>query len=282
MLVSVVQEDATLPVDGAIGPHDEVVGSVVGIGRPDALQQDDAQVGDIIAVGVLEEEDVGLGGDNHSPVPELEAERIVHLGKLDGTVGHAVAIIVRENHQGVVEWLERLPFGIGAPAGGPQPTLGVDLHLHRVGELRKALLIGEEVDFITLGDVHLLDGLLAVQIGVRTFLLCTGTLGASADIGFHRDRRRHIGVIQLECLAIDCGPDTHIAVGRHHIEHLELVDQHILVFLAVDKGEAGTTTPDIVAIGGAVAVVPAPVFIEHGLTGLFHGGIGEHRLAAER
>jgi phosphopantothenate synthetase len=77
MLVIVLHEDAALPVDAAIGAVDQVVRAVMRVGEESkALQHDRAHVGDIVAVGVLEEEDVGLRGDDDAAIPELKAERI--------------------------------------------------------------------------------------------------------------------------------------------------------------------------------------------------------------
>jgi hypothetical protein len=76
-----------------------LLAAVVGVGRAESLEQDDAEVRLVVAVGVLEEQEVGAGGDDHAAGPELEAERVVDLGELDGAVGDAVPVVVGEDEQ---------------------------------------------------------------------------------------------------------------------------------------------------------------------------------------
>ncbi len=60
MLDVVVQEDAALPVESAVRAVDEVVGGVVGVGGTDAVDEHFAVVGDVVTIGVFQEDDVGL------------------------------------------------------------------------------------------------------------------------------------------------------------------------------------------------------------------------------
>ena len=121
-------------------------------------------VGLVVAVGVLEEHEVGGLGDEHAAVAELEAGRAVQVVGEDGhLVGLAVAVGVFEDQELVVHLLLGLPVRIGRPDGDPEPALGVERHLHRLGQLGELLLRGEQVDLHPLGDGHLVDRLLAVE-----------------------------------------------------------------------------------------------------------------------
>src|SRR6185503_16874500 len=95
-----------LVVKPAVLSEDERVGGVVGVGGVDAAEDADADIGDAVAVGVLEKEDVGSGGNDHAAAPELEAGRIVQLvGEDDQAVGLAVVVVVVQGDDGVLELL---------------------------------------------------------------------------------------------------------------------------------------------------------------------------------
>ena len=131
------QKDAALPVDAAIGAVDQVVGSMVRIGGAQPLQDRVADVGHIIAIGVLQKPQIRAGRHEHAVVPKLKAEGVVHVCEDLANVGLAVVVGVFKDHQAVVHLFARFPLGIGVPAGSPQPTLGIHLHLHGVGQIRK-------------------------------------------------------------------------------------------------------------------------------------------------
>ena len=76
VLVVVNHEDTALPINPTIGSVDEVVSTVVRIGRVEPLQENRPFVGDVVAIGVFEEHQFGLEGDDYSTIPELEAKRI--------------------------------------------------------------------------------------------------------------------------------------------------------------------------------------------------------------
>ena len=65
-------------------------------------------------------------------------------------------------------------------------------------------------------------------------------------------------------------PDFPVAVGDHDVDHFQLVHQHVAVGLAIDKLEASAAAPHVVAVGGAVPVVPVPVLVQHGLADTLH------------
>ena len=138
-------EDPALPVEPAVRAENEVVGPVVGVGGVEAVQDNLADVRHVIAIGVLEEDEVRAGGDEHAPVPELEAEGVLDAGELRGAIGAAVPVVVVEDEQGIAHRLERLPHRVGGPDGGPEAAAGIDLQLHRVDERREAVLRREHV-----------------------------------------------------------------------------------------------------------------------------------------
>ena len=274
MLVVVLEENAALPVEAAIGADDEIVGRVVGVRRAGGLQQDDADIGDIIAIGVLEEKDVRLRGHDYAAAPEGEAEGVVDFRELDRLVRHAVAVVVGENEQAVVHFLERLPLRIGRPAGSPEAAFHIDLQLHRIRHGGEPRLVCEKVHCEALGHVDFLETFLAAEIFRTAFLVGIGHRAAAADIRDHRDGFRDVRVIDLVFFTLSHGMDFRIAVGGHHIEHDHFVLEHLGVGLAFDEFESGTPAPDVVFVGGAETVVPVPILVHHCLAQRFHGGCG--------
>ena len=134
-----------------------------------------ADVGLVVAVGVLEEHQVGRLRQQDAAIDELEPGRAVQAVGEDGLlVGLAVAVGVLEDQELVVHLLLGLPVRVARPDRHPEPALGVERHLHRLGQVGELLLRGEQVDLHPLGDGHLGDGLLA----------------AEEDVGAVRARRR--------------------------------------------------------------------------------------------
>ena len=120
----------------------------------EAVEDDLVAVGDVVAVGVLEEHDVRLLGDIDAAVTQLEARRHVEAAGEDGVViGAAVAVPVLENHDLVVGFLVRQPLRIGGHRRHPQPAPGVERQRHRVAD-RKVLFGGEQRDLVALGGVE--------------------------------------------------------------------------------------------------------------------------------
>ena len=81
-------------------------------------------------------------------------------GELDHPVGFfAVPVLIGQDKEGVVHFLEWFPFGVGGPSGGPEPTLGVHLHLNGVDQFGELNLVGEEIDLETLANRHAFSAL---------------------------------------------------------------------------------------------------------------------------
>ena len=138
-------EHAALIVKVTAGAVHKGVCTVVGVGTVQAVEEALAHVGHVIAVSVLEKQDIRYAGHDHAAVPELKPGRVVHLGKSDGLVGFAVAVFVREDEQTIIHLLERLPLRVGGPNSSPEASLGVHRHLHGVCHFRKHLLTGKYV-----------------------------------------------------------------------------------------------------------------------------------------
>jgi hypothetical protein len=164
MLVVMHHEDTALPVDAAIGAHDEIVRAVMRVGEIDALQHDRAHVGHIVAIGVFEENDVRGAGDDDAAVPEFKAERILHAGELGDAICFAVFVVVMADDEGVLHLLQRLPHRVSVPHSGPQAAFGIDLHLHWIHELRELRLIGKQAHFKARIKGHVPDRFLAADV----------------------------------------------------------------------------------------------------------------------
>ena len=70
-----VMERAFLEIEGTARVEREAVGRVVRVGRVEPAEHALAHVGLVVAVGVLEEQQVGRHRHEHAAVPELEAGR---------------------------------------------------------------------------------------------------------------------------------------------------------------------------------------------------------------
>ena len=264
-------EHAALVVEVAVRAVHESVGTVVGVGAVQAVEQADAHVGHVVAVGVLEEQNVRHAGHDDAAVPEFKSGGVVHFGEGDGLVRHAVAILIREDQQAVVHFLERFPLGVGGPGGGPEAALGIHSHLHGVGHFGEHFLGSKDIHLEALGQLQLGGGFVRGDVNLVTFFLGVTASGAATDVGFHADRLGHIGIIHLIIgVAVSVGPDFSVAVGDHYVDHIQLVHQHVAVGLAIDKLESSAASPNVITIGGSVAVVPVPVLVQHSLADTLH------------
>ena len=198
----------------------------------------------------------------------------MNLRKNRTAIGDPVVVFVVEDHERVVHRLERLPFRIGLPRGNPESTLAVDLHLHRIADLGELRFIGKDIHLETVRHGHLRDAFLGGEVSEGALLLRARTLAATTDIRDHRHRGRHIAVVDLRIAALGSRPDLRVAIGGHDVEHGELVLKDLGVALVVDECEGRASTPDIIAVRGAVAVVPVPILVEDGLADRFELGVG--------
>ena len=142
-----VVERALLKIEGTGRIEREAVGRVVRVRGVEAVDDAALHVGAIVAVGVLQVEDVRPLRDDHALPPELEAGGIVQVAREGGApVRAAVTVGVLEDEQFVVHRAVRSPVRIGGPRRHPEPALRVERHLHGIDELGKHRLVGEEHD----------------------------------------------------------------------------------------------------------------------------------------
>ncbi len=256
-------EDPFLEIEPTTRIEHEAVGRVVRIGRVEAVQDAHAHVGLVVAVGVLQEDQIGRHGHVHAAVPEFESGRVVQMvGEGRTLVGLAVTVGVFQDEQLVVHLLLRLPVRIAGPGGHPESTLGIERHLHGVDHLGEHLFAGEEAHLQSLGDRHLADRFLATQedmLAVRA---------GARFVRLHRDERRRIAVVEGQVASLCHGPHALVAVGGHLVEHFQFAHHHFAVGLAVDEFQKRPAAVTRVAVGRAIAVEPIKALVDHGIAQL--------------
>ena len=205
----------------------------------------------------------GAWATQDAAVAELEAGRAVQAVGEDGhLVGLAVAVGVFEDQDLVVHLLLGLPVRIARPDGHPQPALGVERHLHRLGQLGNSFSEANRLTFIPLATVIFVMASSPLEEEVRAVRAGAGL------VGLDRDERRRVAVVDLEVAPLGDGPDPLVAVGGHHVEHFHLALHDLAVGLPADELEVGPAAVDRVAVDRAVAVEPVEVLVEHRLAEL--------------
>ena len=135
-----VQETARARLEGAHG--------VVRVLGGPAVEHVHHLIGLVIAIGVLQPEHPRLVDHEHAAGEELEAGWAAECVAEDGAlIGHAVGVGILQDHE-LVGWLgvAWLPLRIAGHRRDPEPALRVKSHLHGVGNLREAALVGKELD----------------------------------------------------------------------------------------------------------------------------------------
>jgi hypothetical protein len=91
----------------------------------------------IVAVGVFEEKNLGLRGDEHAAIPELKSQSgLLHLGELGHAIGALPSLLSSwQMTQRVLASPSAAPTSDSPPHGDPEAALGIELHLHRIHEL---------------------------------------------------------------------------------------------------------------------------------------------------
>ena len=273
MLVVVLEEDPALPINPAIRAENQVVGGMVGVGGSETLEDDVALVGFVVPVVVPQENEVRARGDQNAPVPEFKTERAMDPGELDHAVGFAVPVLIGQDKEGVVHFLEWFPFGVGGPSGGPEPTLGVHLHLNGVDQFGELNLVGEEIDLETLANRHAFSALFGAEVSGRTFLARIRTPASTPDVRNNLDRRWDVGIVDFVLFTLSGGPNELVPVGGHDVEHHQFVLKDLGIGLIVYEAQSGTA-PHIIPVGCPVAVVPMPVFVQYRFSQFFMSGRG--------
>ncbi len=151
-------EHAVREIQPAVGADDHRVGRVMRIFGRDPLEQANLDVGLVVAVGVFEKQNFRRGRDQHAAPPEFESgDAVQAVGEHDQAIGFAVAVVVGQDDQFVLQRLLGVPVRIGGPGGGPQASVGVDRHLHRLDQIGKLLFGGEQIDLHSCGELHFAD-----------------------------------------------------------------------------------------------------------------------------
>ncbi len=83
-------------------------------------------------------------------------------------------------------------------------------------------------------------------------------------IGSYQNRVGHVAVVGFHHGPLDGAPNDLVPVRRHNVEHYEFMLKNFRVGLIVDEFQSRARTPDVVAVGGAIAVEPTPVLLQHG------------------
>ena len=118
------------------GAHHEPIGRMMRVGRIESEENTFADIGNIVAVEVFQEQDIRGLSDQNTAVPEFKSCRIVQtIGERDAAIRNAVMIFVRENQEFVVHGTQRIPMRIRRPCGNPQATIRIDGTLNGVGEV---------------------------------------------------------------------------------------------------------------------------------------------------
>ena len=219
----------------------------------------------VVSVGVPEEEQVRPRGDQHAPIPKLEAKRVVNFGEFDHPVGFSVPVLIGQNKKSVVHFLKGFPLGVGGPCGGPEPSLGVYLQLNGVDQFGKLHLIGEKIHFESLADRYAFSTLLGAEILGRTFLARIRASASTSYVRYDLDRWGDVGVVDFMLFPLGGGPNELVPIGGHDVEHDQFVLKDLGIGLVVNEAQAGTASPDVIPVGCPVPVVPMPVFLQHGL-----------------
>ncbi len=172
--------DRLVHIDVAIEAPSQGVEIVMGILGAEAGEDDAADVGLAITVGVGEVEQLMAGGDIDpaAVVGQDTGGNEDAFSKHGGLVGLAIAIGVFHHDHGVLGFLAGSDLGIDAGAGDPEASLVIPVHLDRFVELG---IFGPERDFEPFSNGEGGDGLF-LEMGIGDGL-AGGRAGQAFDFG---------------------------------------------------------------------------------------------------
>src|SRR5262245_41147050 len=204
-----VMKDRLTKQEVAVGRPDEVVQGVVRVFGAASAEQYLANVGLVVAVGVLEKRQVRHVGHVDAAVAKLERQRHVQVVRENGRfVSAAVAIGVFENDELVARFIARINVWIGIRAAHPHPPTRVETNLNRVGDLGKLLLAGEQVN-------------LKSRINLKGLQLFGGGepfVDAAGLVGFWKQWEVGVVTLRRDRVALGNVPDALVAVGNQQVE----------------------------------------------------------------
>ena len=131
-------KDTIAEIDGTAGFIADGIGLVVRVRSIEAMNDPLLPVSLPIAVSVAHEPHVRRLHDEHAILIELEAGRAVQSVEEGGAFGELACLRINVEHDELVE-VRRCGsrLRIRRPYGDPQSTAGVEIHLHRVDEVRE-------------------------------------------------------------------------------------------------------------------------------------------------
>ncbi len=213
-------------VQQAPGARLERPGRVVRVFRGEPVEHMHDEIGLVVAIGVLEPQHPRLVHHQHAAIEELKAGRTVELVVEDRTlVGLLVAVSVFEDHELVLRRrVAGQPLRVTWHRGDPQSSLGIKRHLHRIGDLRKPRLIGEEPDLEALRHRAGLDELFRRQNRRPALWIFTVGLPWLAKPGLRLEEVAGARIVGHRRHGLPRGeiPDPAVADCRH------LADLHVL------------------------------------------------------
>ncbi len=114
------------------------------IGRVKTAKHDLADIGPIIAIGVLEKHEVRLLREIDAAIPQFQTRgHMQAIGKHRLPIGSAVAVGILENQNLVVDRFAGQIHRKGAHRRHPHPSAAVECDRHRIAQVRKFHLGGE-------------------------------------------------------------------------------------------------------------------------------------------
>ena len=186
LLDAVPVVNATLIEQTAVWSHHYIIGRMVRICTVQPLHDDLPNVRLVVTVRVLQKENVRLRNNDHTTIPEGETSRIVNFGEFNDSVSDTVSIVVWQDQQRIVHFLEWLPLRVGRPDSRPQTSLRADAELHRVDDLRKAFFVSKKIGSKTIARFQHAQCFRRLVVAEGSFLVGTAALGVASDIRLHR------------------------------------------------------------------------------------------------
>ena len=119
---------------------------MVGIRCSKPLKDNISLICFVIPVIIPKKDKIRTGCHENASVPKFKTKRVVHLGKFNYPVSFTIIVIIGKNQKSIIHFLQWFPHGIGRPGSCPQPTFRIDLHLNRIDQLRKLLLISKKIN----------------------------------------------------------------------------------------------------------------------------------------
>ena len=153
-------KDTLLEVERPRRIKRKAVARVVRVGGVEPADERRLDVVPIVAIGVFEVDHARSLRHDHALPPEFKPDRVVEVaGERLHAVCFSVAVGVFEDEELVIHRFVGPPVRIHGPRCHPEPPLRVEAHLHRIDQLRKHPLIGDELHRHAGMDGHLADGI---------------------------------------------------------------------------------------------------------------------------